>query len=335
MLINKLEIIAEIGVNHNGKLSYAKRLIDIAKKCKSTFVKFQMYNTDSHILKNAKMTQYQKKNLSSTTSQFLMAKKYELSFNEFNELNNYCKRKKIKFLASIFDLESLKNYVKLKIKFIKIPSGEITNFELLDEISKHKFKVYLSTGMSNLKEINQAIKLLKSKRKIKDVVIMQCTSDYPSKLSNSNLLTIPSLKNKFKCKIGYSDHTLGSDSSMIAVALGAEVIEKHITLNKNLKGPDHIASSSPREFLKFNAKIKQTIEMLGSKSKSLIKAEKKNIMYVRKSLVAKKCIKKNDFFSRNNLTTKRPGNGICASMFLKFLGKRSRFDFKKNEKIKI
>ena len=335
MLINKLKIIAEVGVNHNGKLKIAKRLIDLAKKEGAAFVKFQMFKTENHILESAKMAKYQSKNLSSKISQFDMAKKYELNFDEFKKLNNYCKKKKIKFLASVFDLESLSNYLKLKSKFIKIPSGEITNYELLDAISQYNFQVYLSTGMSNLNEIKKAINLLKSKKKINNITIMQCTSDYPSKLSNSNLLTIPMLKKNFNCCVGYSDHTIGSDTSVIAVALGAEIIEKHITLNKKYKGPDHAASCDPIEFKNYMKKINQSIKILGSNKKNLLNDEKKNISLVRKSIIAKRDIKKNEIFSKNNLTTKRPGNGICASNYLKLLGKKSKFNFKKNEKIKI
>lgn len=167
MLIKKLKVIAEIGVNHNGNIDYAKKLINISKKAGATFVKFQMFKTENHILKNAKMANYQSINLSSKISQFDMAKKYELNFSDFLKLNNYCKKIKIKFLASVFDLDSFKDYLKFNLKVIKIPSGEITNYELLDEISKYNFQVFLSTGMSSLKEINNAINLLKSKKKLK------------------------------------------------------------------------------------------------------------------------------------------------------------------------
>ena len=333
-MLRKPKIIAEIGVNHNGKLNYAKKLIDLAKKEGATFVKFQMFKTENHILKSAKMAKYQSKNLSSKISQFDMAKKYELNFYKFSKLNDYCKKIKIKFLASVFDLESFENYLKFNSKVIKIPSGEITNYELLDEISRHNFQVYLSTGMSNLNEITKAINLLKSKKKIKDITIMQCTSDYPSKYSNSNLLTIPMLKKKFNCRVGYSDHTLGFDSSMIAVALGAEILEKHITLDKKEEGPDHLASCDPIEFKNYMKKIRKTLRILGSNKKKLISDEKKNIFLVRKSIVAKKDIKKNEIFSKKNLTTKRPGNGVCASNYLNLLGKKSKFYFKKNDKIK-
>ena len=333
--MKNIKIIAEIGVNHNGLLKNAKKLINLAKKEGATFVKFQMFNTESHILKSAKLAQYQSKNLSLKISQFDMAKKYEFNSNDFKKLCNYCKKVNIKFLASVFDLKSLKNYLQLNPKFIKNPSGEITNFELLDEISKFKFKVYLSTGMSNLNEIKNAINLLKSKNKIHDITVMQCTSDYPSKLSNSNLLTIPALKNLFNCSVGYSDHTLGVETSMMAITLGAEILEKHITLNKKHKGPDHLASCDPKEFKFYMKKMKQTSKILGSNKKKLIDVEKKTILLVRKSLIASKSIKKNEIFSKSNLTTKRPGDGICASNYLKFLGKKSKYDYEENEKIKL
>lgn len=333
--MKNLEIIAEVGVNHNGKLEIARKLIDLAKKEGASFVKFQMFNTDNHILKNAKLAKYQYKNLSLKISQYDMAKKYELNFNEFKQINNYCKLLGIKFLASVFDLKSLNDYLKLKPKFIKIPSGEITNFELLEEISKYRLRVFLSTGMSNLREIKQAIRLLKSKKKVTNIIIMQCTSDYPSQLSNSNLLTLTTLRKKFNCPVGYSDHTLGFETSMMAITLGAKLLEKHITLNKKFKGPDHLASCDPKEFKLYMKKILLTIKILGSKQKKLINDEKKNIILVRKSIVAKKSIKKNEIFSRENLTVKRPGDGICASKYLKILGSKSKYNFKENEKIKL
>jgi N,N'-diacetyllegionaminate synthase len=335
MLNEVPKIIAEVGVNHNGSLNLAKKLIKISKNAGAHFVKFQMFDTESHILKSAQMTNYQKKNLSSKISQFKMAKKYELSFKDFSKLNKFCKKNKIHFLASVFDVYSFHNYLKFNCNYIKIPSGEITNFELLNEISKFKFTVFLSTGMSNINEINNAIKLLKSRKKIKDIIVMQCTTEYPSKLSNSNLLTIPNFKFLFKCDVGYSDHTLGAVSAIIAVTLGANVIEKHLTLDKNLKGPDHKASCDPIEFIKFTKNLKQIKEIMGSKIKKLLADEKKNINFVRKSIVASKDIKKGDIFTEKNITAKRPRGGICASNYLRLINKKAKFNFIKDEKIKL
>ena len=223
----------------------------------------------------------------------------------------------------------------IKVDLLKIPSGEITNFELLNEISKHKLKVFLSTGMSNLLEIKQAISLLKSKKKIKDIIVLQCTTEYPSNHNNANLNVLKTFQQKLKCSFGYSDHTLGYETSMLAVALGAKVLEKHITLNKNMKGPDHLASCNPIEFKNYVKAIKRSLSILGSNEKKTLLEEKKTLLLVRKSIVAKKKILKNEIFSKYNLTVKRPGNGLSSSNFLKLIGKKSKFNFEKDEKIKI
>tara|TARA_A100001011_G_scaffold329146_1_gene354256 strand:- start:606 stop:1613 length:1008 start_codon:yes stop_codon:yes gene_type:complete len=335
MLNNKLQIIAEVGVNHNGSIKIAKKLVKVAKNSGATFVKFQMFNAANHILKNTKLASYQMKNLSSKISQYEMAKKYEFSKKDFLIINNYCKKNKIFFLASVFDVKSFKSYLTFKNNFIKIPSGEITNFELLNEISKHKLKVFLSTGMSNLLEIKQAISLLKSKKKIKDIIVLQCTTEYPSNHNNANLNVLKTFQQKLKCSFGYSDHTLGYETSMLAVALGAKVLEKHITLNKNMKGPDHLASCNPIEFKNYVKAIKRSLSILGSNEKKTLLEEKKTLLLVRKSIVAKKKILKNEIFSKYNLTVKRPGDGVSSSNFLKLIGKKSKFNFEKDEKIKI
>ena len=333
--MNKIKIIAEIGVNHNGNISIAKKLIDASKKAGADFVKFQIYNCDSHILKNSKLANYQKKNIKKNLSQYYMAKKYELGIREIELLNNYCKKKKINFLASIFDIKSLKIYLNLKKKYIKIPSGEITNYELLSEISNYNFIVFLSTGMSTIREIKNAVKILKSMKKIKEIYLMQCTSDYPCKDEDANLLVINKLKTIFKCKVGFSDHTIGADSASIAYTLGAEVFEKHITLNKKMIGPDHLASSEINEFNQYIQKINKTKILLGKNEKKPTKNELMTMKLVRKSIVAKRKIVKNEIFSKNNITVKRPGNGVSATLFLKLIGKKSKFKFIKDQKIKI
>ena len=263
-----------------------------------------------------------------------MSQKYEFSFNDFLELKKYSKKKNIIFLASVFDLISFKNYIKLNKSYIKIPSGELTNYELLNEISKYKYNVFLSTGMSTVQEIDSAIKLLKKRKKIKSIIVMQCTTEYPCNHKNVNLNNLKLYNKKFDCELGFSDHTISNDSAIIASAIGANTFEKHITLNKNMKGPDHKASCNPIEFKKYVESIKQSKIILGSMNKKPTKSELTTRRLVRKSIVAKKDILKNDIFTYQNITVKRPERGISSKYYLKILGKKSKFNFKKDDKIK-
>ncbi len=264
--MKKIKVIAEIGVNHNGKISFAKKLIDQASLAKADFVKFQIYKPEYLTTKNSKKAKYQSKNLKNSISQLQMLKNYELNDNQLNLLVKYCKKKKIEFLASCFDLDSLKKYLKYKPRYIKIPSGEITNHQLLKFIGKKRKKVILSTGMSTMKEVKNAVDLIvKNGTRKKNISVLQCESDYPASLKNANLNCLKSFKKNFKTNIGFSDHTIGNTASIIAVALGAELIEKHITLNKKMKGPDHQASMEFNEFKKFVEIIKKVPLILGKK----------------------------------------------------------------------
>jgi len=328
---NKTVIIAEAGVNHNGSISLAKKLIDVASKAKADYVKFQTFDIDNLILKKTKIASYQKKNLKKNISQYLMLKKYILTDSNHQDLINYSKKKKIKFLSTAFEEKSLKVLMRYNLDYIKIPSGEITNYLLLKKISKIKKKILLSTGMATLKEIKQALKVLKKNKK--DLVILHCTSDYPANLNDLNLNFLKKLK-KLGYQVGYSDHSTNIITPSIAVALGCKVIEKHFTLSKKLEGPDHKASLEPQELIEMVRYVRDTEKILGSKNKKITKSEKKTKLLVRKSLVAKKDIKINEIFSEENITSKRPGTGVSPFKIHNYLGKKSNKNFKKNQFIK-
>ncbi len=326
----KTIVIAEAGVNHNGNIKIAKKLIDAAAFAKADYVKFQTYDVDSLILKNTNTADYQKKNLGSKISQYKMLKKYQLSEKDQIELKRYAKKKKIKFLSSVFDIKSLNFLKKINLDYVKIPSGEITNYPLLKEISRLKKKIILSTGMATVNEIKAALEVLKNKKKI---IILHCSSDYPVKLENLNLAFIKKLK-LLGYNIGYSDHSRSILAPSIAVTLGCKVIEKHFTLSRKLKGPDHKASLEPNELFDMIKFIKQTELMLGSQKKIITSSEEKTKKLVRKSIVASTKITKGEKFTIKNLTTKRPGNGISPFLIKKILGKKSPINYLKDQQIK-
>ena len=330
-------IVAEVGVNHNGNIEIAKKLIDLAKKADCDYVKFQSFKASNLVKQNTGIAKYQKNNLKNKNiKQIDMLKKYQLSYDDHKSLINYCKKKKIKFLSSPFDTDSLKLLFRLGVKNIKIASGEITNYPLLRDIGKKASKVFLSSGMSSLQEIKIALKiLLNNGLKKKNIVILHCHSDYPTKLRDVNLKAMKSIEESFGTKVGYSDHTLGFETAISAVAMGASVIEKHITLNKNMVGPDHAASMEPKIFLKFTKSIRNTEELLGSSRKEHSKIELKTKRLIRKSIVAKFDIKKGDKFSEINIISKRPEGGVSPLKWKKIIGKNSKYNFKKDEFIKI
>ena len=329
----KTLIIAEIGVNHNGSFKLAKKLIYIAKNAGADLVKFQVFKSDDLVTKQASVAEYQKK--TKFKKQHLMLKKLELSDTNFIKLNNLCKKLRIEFCASFFNSENLQLIKRLKMKTIKIPSGEITNYFLLRKIAPFNKKIILSTGMSTLKEISKAIDVLKKfGTKKSNITILHCNTEYPSPIKDVNLLAIKVLKRKFDVKVGYSDHTLGTEVPISAVAIGASVIEKHLTLNKKLAGPDHKCSLDPKEFTAMVKSIRNTEKILGKEKKIISKSEKKNIKNCRQFLVAKKNINKNEIFSFRNLTCKRIGkNGISPMKINNIINKKSKKAYKKDEKI--
>lgn len=324
--MNKTIIIAEAGVNHNGDIETAKRLIDAAADSGVDYIKFQTFKADRIVTKNAKKADYQIKNQDkSDDSQFNMLKKLELTEKDHYKLIEHCKKNKIKFMSSAFDIEGLKLLNKLNLDFFKIPSGEITNYPYLNEISKFNKKVFLSTGMSNINEIKAALDILTSKKvSLNQITVLHCNTEYPTCFSDVNLNAMINIKNTFNVNIGYSDHTLGIEVPIAATALGAKVIEKHFTLDRNMPGPDHAASLNPIE-LKSMVKSIRNIEnaLSGTGLKTPSNNELKNIIPARKSIVAKFKINKGEKFSIENLTTKRPGNGICPMKWNDIIGKKA------------
>ena len=332
----KTFVIAEAGVNHNGSLKNALKLIDIAKLSGADAIKFQTFKAESLATDYAQKAEYQKYKSLKEETQFQMLKKLEFTEAMHKACFERCKKKKIIFISSAFDIVSLNYLKKFKLRFFKVPSSEITNIPYLEVLGKFRKKVILSTGMSNIYEINKAIKNLTiNGTKKKNITLMQCTSAYPAPYDEINLNTIATLKNKFKLNIGFSDHSLGVQASIAAVALGAKVIEKHLTLNKKLKGPDHRASLDPKEFKFMVQSIRIVEKTLGDKIKKITKSEKKNIYIVRKSIVASVNIKKKEKFSNFNITCKRPGTGISPLFFKKLIGKKAIKDFNKNDLIRL
>ena len=328
-------IIAEAGINHNGSIRIAKRLIDIAAKAGADAVKFQTFNTENLVTKNAKKAKYQKKNDNRKESQFDMLKKLELSPLMHKILLSYCKKKNILFLSSPFDLQSIDFLNNLGLKIFKIPSGEITNLPYLEKLGKLNKKIILSTGMSNINEIKDALNILiKKGTKKNNITVLHANTEYPTPMRDVNLRSMVSIGKTFNVNFGYSDHTLGSEVSIAAVALGAKCIEKHFTLNCKMKGPDHRASLEPKELTKMIFAIRNIEIAMGSRIKKPSKSETANIKIVRKSLVASKNIKKGEIFTEQNLTAKRPGDGLSPFKIIKFLGKRSLKNYKKDQQIK-
>ncbi len=336
MVKNKVFIIAEAGCNHNGELKLAKKLIDIAKRAKADAVKFQSFKVDELAVKNAPKANYAISNTKFYKTQYEMQSKLQLSFNDQLKLLKYCQKKKIKFLSSSFDVQSTEDLKKMNLDIIKIPSGEITNLPNLIKIGSLKKKIILSTGMSTIREIKQAIKILNQKgTNQKDITLLHCTTDYPAKLKDINLLAIRQLKKIFNMKVGYSDHTNGIEVSIAAAALGASVIEKHITLSRELEGPDHYASLEEDEFTKMVQSIRNLEIAMGNGKKKPTQNEIKNIYTVRKSIKARKFINKGEVFSEENLLVARPNSGLSPMKWDKIVGKKAKKSFNIGEDIKI
>lgn len=332
--MSKVYIIAEAGVNHNGSLDIAKKLVDEAKKSGADCIKFQTFIAENIISKNAKQAKYQTKNIGKEQSQLEMIKKLELSFEDFKQLNNYCIEKNIDFLSTAFDLESIDFLESLGMNTWKIPSGEITNLPYLIKIAKLKKKVILSTGMSTMQEIEDAVNIFKEYGTT-DITILHCTTQYPTLFEDVNLNAMLSIKEKFGYDVGYSDHTKGIEVPIAAVALGATVIEKHFTLDNNMIGPDHKASLQPDELKKMVKSIRNIELSLGDGRKVVANSEKENMSIARKSIVAKKSIRKGQLLSEENITVKRPGDGISPMRWFDILGTVAIRDFEEDELIQI
>ena len=328
---NRTLIIAEIGVNHNGKIELAKKLINLASKAGADIVKFQSYRTEELVTAKSRLADYQKKK-SNIKNQFQLLKKYELNENQIKSLQKFAIKKKIEFLLSPFDLKSINLIKKLNCKRIKIPSGEINNLPYLEKIGELKKDVILSSGMSSIKEIGNAIKiLLKKGMKKKQITVLHCNTSYPSPAKDLHLKAMRSIKDKFNVKVGYSDHSNNSETPIIAVSLGASIFEKHLTLSRKMKGPDHSSSFDFKLFSRLVKNIRNTEIILGGNKKIISESEKGNLNLVRKSIVASQIIKKNEKFTTRNITTKRPGDGISPMNFKKILGKKAKKSFLKDE----
>lgn len=325
-------IIAEAGVNHNGSLELAKRMVDEAKKAGVDYIKFQTFNPEKLVSINAKKANYQRETTGIDETQLEMLRKLTLTKDNFKELKEYCDCVGIGFISTPFDLDSIEFLETFEMDFWKIPSGEVTNLPYLEAIGKTKRKVIMSTGMCDMQEIMKAIKILEDNGTT-DISVLHCNTQYPTPYTDVNLLAMLTIKKKLQKSVGYSDHTLGIEVPISAVALGADIIEKHFTLDKNMEGPDHRASLNPNELRAMVTSIRNIEKALGSANKTISKSEKENKEIVRKSIVASSKIKKGDIFTNENLTTKRPGNGISPMQWYEVIGKKAVKDFEKDELI--
>jgi N,N'-diacetyllegionaminate synthase len=331
-------IIAEAGVNHNGDMNLAKQLIDAAVEAGVDYVKFQTFKAENLVSKEAKKADYQIENTKNASeNQLQMLRKLELSHAQHEELISYCKQKNISFFSTAFDLDSL-NYLKeLGLKMVKIPSGEITNLPYLRRAASLFKEVIFSSGMSTMEEIGEALEVFLQAGISKDnITILHCNTEYPTPMKDVNLRAMLAIQKRFGVKIGYSDHTLGIEVPIAAVALGGKMIEKHFTLDRNLPGPDQLASLEPEE-LKALVKTIRNIELAisGTGTKEPSESEIKNMAVARKSIVAKTSILKGDKFTEQNITTKRPGTGISAMRWDEVIGQIALVDFIEDDLIRL
>lgn len=333
--MNKVLIIAEAGVNHNGSIELAKRLVDEAVNAGVDYIKFQTFKSEKLVSKAAKQAEYQQKNIGHEgESQYTMLKRLELSPADHEVLIDYCNSKGIMFFSTAFDMDSIDYLHSLNLGLWKIPSGEITNFPYLRKIATFGEPIILSTGMSELNEIEEAIQvLIKYGVAKEDLTVLHCTTEYPTPFKDVNLKAMLQIGEKFGVKIGYSDHTKGIEVPIAAVALGATVIEKHFTLDKTMEGPDHKASLEPDELKAMVTSIRNIENALGSGHKHVSDSERKNIEIVRKSIVAACPIKAGELLTEDNLTVKRPGSGISPMKWNEVVGTFAVKDFEEEEPI--
>jgi N,N'-diacetyllegionaminate synthase len=327
-------IIAEAGVNHNGNIEIAKQMIDVAVTIGADAIKFQTFRSDKIVIRTAKKASYQAETTDASESQFDMLKKLELSENQHHELINACQKKGIKFLSTAFDLESVNLLEGFNIPIHKIPSGEITNLPYLIKIAQTGKPVILSTGMSTLEEVKTAVEILRHNGSGK-ITVLHCNTEYPTPYEDVNLNAMLTMQRELGVKVGYSDHTPGIEVPIAAVAMGALVIEKHFTLDKNMEGPDHKASLEPDEFAAMVQSIRNIEKALGSSEKKPSPSEIKNMPIARKSIVAQKNIKRGETFTTDNLAVKRPGTGISPMKWFEVLGTTAVKDFTEDELIVI
>lgn len=329
-------IIAEAGVNHNGSLSLAKKMIDEAAKAGADAVKFQTFKASLLASRAAPKASYQKKTTLKSESQLEMLRKLELSPHAHVELINRCRERGVMFLSTPFDLQSVELLRAMGLRIFKIPSGEITNLPYLRKIGSLKKKIILSTGMSYMKEVKEAIEVLTASGTRKpDITVLHANTEYPTPMEDANLRAMLSMKDTLQVRVGYSDHTRGIEVPIAAAALGAEVIEKHFTLDRDMEGPDHKASLEPHELREMISAIRNIEKALGDGVKRPTRSERKNMAIARKSIVAGRDIGKGETFTPENLTTKRPGTGISPMLWDKVIGRRARRDYKADEVIRL
>jgi N,N'-diacetyllegionaminate synthase len=327
-------IIAEEGVNHNGSLKLAKKLIDVASASGADAVKFQTFKAKNLVVKNSQKANYQKNTGSQKETQFSMLQKLELSQEMHLELINYSINKHIKFLSSPFDHESIKLLNDLGLEIFKIPSGEITNLPYLRHVGKLNKKIILSTGMSKMAEVKNALKILiNSGTKKKNITVLHANTEYPTPMNDVNLRAMVTMGKELNVEYGYSDHTLGIEVDIAAVAMGASCIEKHFTLDSNMDGPDHKASLQPEQLAEMVRAIRNIEKALGSHIKKPSKSELSNLQIVRKSIIAKTPIKKGEVFTQANLSIKRPGTGISPMKWDEIIGTKAKKNYNEDEPI--
>lgn len=334
MINPHIYIIAEAGVNHNGRLDLALQLCDAAKEAGVDAVKFQTWKTELIITKGTQKAEYQEKNLNNDDDQFTMLKKLELSYSKFQVIKQHCDKIGIQFLSTADEIESLDFLVKLGMPFIKLGSGDITNIPYLRAVAKYGKPIILSTGMANLSQVAIAYETLQETG-AKDIYILHCTTNYPCPKNEVNLRAMQTMKEAFKCKVGYSDHTMGTEIPVAAVAMGAEIIEKHFTLDRNMEGPDHKASLEPHE-LKYMVDCIRNIEVAvgdGIKRPNPVETEISKV--VLKSIVAKTIIKKGEILTADNITIKRAESGIPANHWDMIVGIRAMKDYNIDEPINL
>ncbi len=330
--MNRIFVIAEAGVNHNGDIEIAKRLIDAAVEAGADAVKFQTFKAEQLVCRDAKKAEYQLATTDKSESQYDMLKKLELNTEEHEILMKYCDQKNIMFLSTPFDIESIMLLSELGLQIYKIPSGEITNLPYLQEVGKHRKKTILSTGMSSMDEVKAAVDVLQ-KAGANDIILLHCNTQYPTPITDVNLLAMVQMREELGLPVGYSDHTQGIEIPIAAAALGAVVIEKHFTLDRSMEGPDHKASLEPDELQVMVSSIRKVEEAMGDGIKKPTSSEFSNMAVARKSIVAKCNIRTGELFTKDNLTTKRPGTGISPMRWNEIIGTVAQRDYGKDEMI--
>ena len=333
-MTRKPYIIAEAGVNHNGSFDLARKLVDEAVKAGADCVKFQTFVPEKLVSRYAKKADYQKASTDENESQLSMLKKLTLSYDNYRDLARYAVSQGIDFCTTAFDEESISFVHELGCKFWKIPSGEITNYPYLVQVASYQEPIVMSTGMSNLKEVREAVDVIRKYSKA-SLILLHCNTEYPTPFCDVNLMAMKRMQEEFGCLVGYSDHTPGIEIPIAATALGAVIIEKHFTLDKNMPGPDHKASLNPNELCELVQKVRNVNSALGNGEKIIQKSEEKNLNIARKSIVAACKIKKGDLFSVKNLTAKRPGDGISPMRWNEIIGREAKRDFEEDELIEL